>query len=174
MVIYYKLRLNIEKNLGMLIERRSGCKLLEAEACSDLVHMSIEIPRSIASLPTSASPHHWLWISATFRLYCRVPSIWLCRDFYRWCFRCWWLPYCGKISKPTGLSSGWWSSPLRGGLSGSCKTMRKFLIATHGTMASGIQNALQIITGIRNNWRWSMHLPDPKIQVILFKPIFKN
>ena len=44
MVIYNKLRLDIGKILRMLIERKPGCKLLEAEACPDHVHMLIEIP----------------------------------------------------------------------------------------------------------------------------------
>ena len=44
MVIYNKLRLDIGKILRMLIERKPGCKILEAEACPDHVHMLVEIP----------------------------------------------------------------------------------------------------------------------------------
>lgn len=44
MIIYNKLRLNIGKILRMLIERKPGCKLLEAQACPDHIHMLIEIP----------------------------------------------------------------------------------------------------------------------------------
>ena len=44
MIIYNKLRLNIGKILRMLVERKPGCKLLEAEACPDHIHMLIEIP----------------------------------------------------------------------------------------------------------------------------------
>ncbi|MGB4614312.1 MAG: IS200/IS605 family transposase [Erysipelotrichaceae bacterium] len=44
MIIYNKLRVNIGKILRMLVERRPGCKLLEAEACPDHIHMLIEIP----------------------------------------------------------------------------------------------------------------------------------
>ncbi|MBO5138072.1 MAG: IS200/IS605 family transposase [Bacilli bacterium] len=43
MVIYNKLRKDIGQILRMLIERK-GCKLLEAEACPDHIHMLIEIP----------------------------------------------------------------------------------------------------------------------------------
>ena len=43
MVIYNKLRLDIGKILRMLIERKPGCKLLEAEACPDHTPMLIEI-----------------------------------------------------------------------------------------------------------------------------------
>ena len=41
--IYSKLRLNIGKELRMLIERKLGQKLLEAEACPDHTPMLIEI-----------------------------------------------------------------------------------------------------------------------------------
>ncbi len=44
MIIYNKLRLNIGKILRMLVERKPGCKLLEAQACPDHIHMLIEIP----------------------------------------------------------------------------------------------------------------------------------
>ena len=44
MIIYNKLRANIGQILRMLIERKAGCKLLEAEACPDHIHMLIEIP----------------------------------------------------------------------------------------------------------------------------------
>ena len=48
MVIYNKLRLDIGKILRMLIERKPGCKLLEAEACPDHVHMLVEIPPKLS------------------------------------------------------------------------------------------------------------------------------
>lgn len=44
MVIYNKLRKDIGQILRMLIERKPGCKLLEAEACPDHIHMLLEIP----------------------------------------------------------------------------------------------------------------------------------
>ncbi len=44
MVIYNKLRRDIGQILRMLIERKPGCKLLEAEACPDYIHMLVEIP----------------------------------------------------------------------------------------------------------------------------------
>lgn len=44
MVIYNKLRKDIGQILRMLIERKPGCKLLEAEACPDHTHMLLEIP----------------------------------------------------------------------------------------------------------------------------------
>ena len=44
MVIYNKLRRDIRQILRMLIERKPGCKLLEAEACPDHIHMLVEIP----------------------------------------------------------------------------------------------------------------------------------
>ena len=44
MVIYNKLRRDIGQILWMLIERKPGCKLLEAEACPDHIHMLVEIP----------------------------------------------------------------------------------------------------------------------------------
>ena len=44
MVIYNKLRKDIGQIFRMLIERKPGCKLLEAEACPDHIHMLLEIP----------------------------------------------------------------------------------------------------------------------------------
>ena len=44
LIIYNKLRRDIGQILRMLIERKPGCILLEAEACPDHVHMLIEIP----------------------------------------------------------------------------------------------------------------------------------
>lgn len=48
MVIYNKLRKDIGQILRMLIERKPGCKLLEAEACPDHIYMLIEIPSKYA------------------------------------------------------------------------------------------------------------------------------
>ena len=44
LIIYNKLRADIGQILRMLIERKPGCKLLEAEACPDHIHMLVEIP----------------------------------------------------------------------------------------------------------------------------------
>ena len=44
MVIYNKLRADIGAILRQLIERKPDCKLIEAEACPDQIHMLIEIP----------------------------------------------------------------------------------------------------------------------------------
>ena len=44
MVIYNKLRADIGAILRQLIERKPDCKLIEAEACPDHIHMLIEIP----------------------------------------------------------------------------------------------------------------------------------
>ena len=44
MIIYNKLRRDIGVILRMLIERKTGCVLLEAEACPDHIHMLVEIP----------------------------------------------------------------------------------------------------------------------------------
>lgn len=44
MVIYNKLKKDIGQIIRMLIERKPGCKLLEAEACPDHIHMLLEIP----------------------------------------------------------------------------------------------------------------------------------
>lgn len=49
--------------------------------------------------------------------------------------------------------------------------MRKFLIATHGTLASGIQNALRIITGEIERVTVIDALPARKIRPIKFKSI---
>lgn len=43
MIIYNKLRVDIGKILRMLIERKPGCELLEAEAPPDYIHMLVEI-----------------------------------------------------------------------------------------------------------------------------------
>lgn len=40
---YNKLRKDIGQILRMLIERRPDCKLIEAEACADHIHMLVEI-----------------------------------------------------------------------------------------------------------------------------------
>lgn len=48
MIIYNKLRKDIGQILRRLIERKPGCKLLEAEACPDHIHMLIEIPPKYA------------------------------------------------------------------------------------------------------------------------------
>ncbi len=50
MVIYNKLRIDIGQILRMLIERKPGCKLLEAEACPDHIHMLVEIPPKYSHL----------------------------------------------------------------------------------------------------------------------------
>ena len=44
MIIYNKLRAYIGAILRQLIERKPDCKLLEAEACPDHIHMLVEIP----------------------------------------------------------------------------------------------------------------------------------
>ena len=44
MIIYNKLRVDIGAILRQLIERKPDCKLLEAEACPDHIHMLVEIP----------------------------------------------------------------------------------------------------------------------------------
>ena len=44
MIIYNKLRADIGVILRQLIERKPDCKLLEAEACPDHIHMLVEIP----------------------------------------------------------------------------------------------------------------------------------
>lgn len=44
MIIYNKLRADIGAILRQLIERKPDCKLLEAEACPDHIHMLVEIP----------------------------------------------------------------------------------------------------------------------------------
>ena len=44
MLIYNKLRADIGAILRNLIERKPDCKLLEAEACPDHIHMLVEIP----------------------------------------------------------------------------------------------------------------------------------
>ena len=44
MVIYNKLRADIGAILRRLIERKPDCRLLEAEACPDHIHMLVEIP----------------------------------------------------------------------------------------------------------------------------------
>lgn len=44
MIIYNKLKKDIGQILRMLVERKPGCKLMEAEACADHIHMLIEIP----------------------------------------------------------------------------------------------------------------------------------
>lgn len=44
MIIYNKIRKDIGQILRTLIERKTGCKLLEAEACPDHIHMLVEIP----------------------------------------------------------------------------------------------------------------------------------
>ena len=44
MIIYNKLKKDIGQILRMLVERKPGCKLIEAEACADHIHMLIEIP----------------------------------------------------------------------------------------------------------------------------------
>ena len=44
MVIYNKLRADIGAIPRQLIERKTDCKLIEAEACPDHIHMLIEIP----------------------------------------------------------------------------------------------------------------------------------
>ena len=44
MVIYNKLRQDIGQIIRLLIERKPDCKLLEAEACPDHIHMLVEIP----------------------------------------------------------------------------------------------------------------------------------
>ena len=44
MVIYNKLRADIGAIPRQLIERKPDCKLIEAEACQDHIHMLIEIP----------------------------------------------------------------------------------------------------------------------------------
>ena len=44
LIIYKKIRLDIGQILRTLIERKPGCKLIEAEACPDHIHMLIEIP----------------------------------------------------------------------------------------------------------------------------------
>ena len=42
--IYAKLRADIGRIIRTLIERKPGCKLIEAEACPDHIHMLIVIP----------------------------------------------------------------------------------------------------------------------------------
>ncbi len=44
MIIYNKLRKDIGQIIRNLIERKTGSKLIEAEACADHIHMLIEIP----------------------------------------------------------------------------------------------------------------------------------
>ena len=44
MVIYSKLRQDIGQIIRLLIERKPDCKLLEAEACPDHIHMFVRIP----------------------------------------------------------------------------------------------------------------------------------
>ena len=44
MIIYNKLRADIGVILRQLIERKPDCKLLEAEACPDHIHMLVSIP----------------------------------------------------------------------------------------------------------------------------------
>ena len=44
LIIYNKLRADIGQILRMLIERKPDCKLIEAEACPDHIHMLVEIP----------------------------------------------------------------------------------------------------------------------------------
>ena len=44
MIIYNKLRADIGVILRQLIERKPDCKLLEAEACPDHIHMLVERP----------------------------------------------------------------------------------------------------------------------------------
>ena len=44
MIIYNRLRADIGAILRQLIERKLDCKLLEAEACPDHIHMLVEIP----------------------------------------------------------------------------------------------------------------------------------
>lgn len=48
MIIYNKLRSDIGQILRKLIERKPGCRLIEAEACPDHIHMLIEIPPKYA------------------------------------------------------------------------------------------------------------------------------
>ena len=48
MIIYNKLRADIGVILRQLIERKPDCKLLEAEACPDHIHMLVEIPPNIS------------------------------------------------------------------------------------------------------------------------------
>ncbi len=43
LIIYNKIRKDIGQILRSLIERKTGCKLIEAEACPDHIHMLIEI-----------------------------------------------------------------------------------------------------------------------------------
>lgn len=43
-IIYNKLRADIGSILRQLIERKPDCKLLEAEACPDHIHILVEIP----------------------------------------------------------------------------------------------------------------------------------
>ena len=48
LIIYNKLRADIGQILRMLIERKPGCELLEAEACPDHIHMLLSIPPHIS------------------------------------------------------------------------------------------------------------------------------
>lgn len=43
LMMYNKLRVDIGQILRMLIERKPGAKLIEAEACPNHIHMFIEI-----------------------------------------------------------------------------------------------------------------------------------
>ena len=48
MIIYNKLRADIGAILRQLIERKPDCKLLEAEACPDHIHMLVSIPPNLS------------------------------------------------------------------------------------------------------------------------------
>ena len=48
MIIYNKLRADIGVILRQLIERKPDCKLLEAEACPDHIHMLVSIPPNLS------------------------------------------------------------------------------------------------------------------------------